>query len=146
MFKKLLFVCIGNICRSPTAELLMRQRLRGREAVEVSSAGLQALVGKPIDPEAAALLRENGIDPDTHVARQATPSVLAAADLILVMEQAHHAKIVREVPQVSGKTFLLGKWRGHQEIPDPYRQHREAFQHVYRLIDDCVGSWAPYIK
>lgn len=146
MFKKLLFVCIGNICRSPTAELLMRQRLRGREAVEVSSAGLQALVGKPIDPEAAALLRENGIDPDTHVARQATPSVLAAADLILVMEQVHHAKIVREVPQVSGKTFLLGKWRGQQEIPDPYRQHREAFEHVYRLIDDCVGSWAPYIK
>lgn len=146
MFKKLLFVCVGNICRSPTAELMMRHRLAGREGVEVSSAGLQALVGRGVDPEAAALLREAGIDPDGHKARQASASVLAAADLILVMEQSHQVKIAREVPQVSGKTFLLGKWCGQREIPDPYRQSREAFEHVYRLIDDCVDSWAPYIK
>ena len=146
MFRKLLFVCVGNICRSPTAELVMKYRLQGRAGIDVSSAGLQALVGRPVDPEAAALLREAGIEPDTHKARQATPSVLAAADLILVMEHAHQARIAREVPQVSGKTFLLGKWRGQREIPDPYRQHKEAFEHVYRLIDDCVESWLPYIK
>ncbi len=146
MFRKLLFVCVGNICRSPTAELMMRHRLAGRQGVEVSSAGLQALVGRGVDPEAAALLREAGIDPDGHKARQASSSVLAAADLILVMEHSHQVKIAREVPQVSGKTFLLGKWRGQREIPDPYRQSREAFEHVYRLIDDCVDSWAPYIK
>ncbi|AKC86807.1 low molecular weight protein-tyrosine-phosphatase [Pseudoxanthomonas suwonensis] len=146
MFKKLLLVCIGNICRSPTAEILMRHRLQGRPGVEVASAGLQALVGRPIDPTAAGLLREAGHDPDGHQARQASSSVLAAADLILVMEQAHLSRIVREVPQVSGKTFLLGKWRGGREIPDPYRQQRAAFEHVYGLIDDCVASWAPYIK
>lgn len=146
MFRKILFVCVGNICRSPTAELLMRHRLQGRPGVEVSSAGLQALVGRPVDPEAAALLREAGIAPDGHQARQATPSILAAADLVLVMEHAHQTRIAREVPQVSGKTFLLGKWRGQREIPDPYRQHREAFEHVYQLIDDCVDSWLPYIK
>ena len=146
MFKKILFVCVGNICRSPTAELLMRHRLQGRAGVEVSSAGLQALVGRPVDPEAAALLRIAGVDPETHKARQASPSVLAAADLILVMEQVHQVKIAREVPQVSGKTFLLGKWCGQREIPDPYRQSREAFEHVYQLIDQCVDSWTPYIK
>src|SRR5690606_15879723 len=146
VFRKILFICVGNICRSPTAALLMNHRLQGRAGIEVSSAGLQALVGRPLDPTAAELLRENGIDPEGHVARQATPSILAAADLVLVMEQAHHARIVREVPQVSGKTFLLGKWRGQREIPDPYRQHREAFEHVYRLIDDSVDSWVPYIK
>lgn len=146
MFRKLLFVCIGNICRSPTAEVLMRHRLQGRPGVEVASAGLQAMVGRPIDPAAAELLREAGHDPDGHQARQASASVLAGADLILVMEQAHLARIVREVPQVSGKTFLLGKWRGGREIPDPYRQQRAAFEHVYGLIDDCVASWAPYIK
>lgn len=146
MFRKLLFVCVGNICRSPTAELLMRHRLQDRTGVEVASAGLQALVGRPVDPEAAALLRGAGIDPGSHAAQQATPSVLAAADLILVMEHSHQAKIAREVPQVSGKTFLLGKWCGQREIPDPYRQSREAFEHVYQLIDECVDSWAPYIK
>ena len=146
MFKKLLLVCVGNICRSPTAEILMRHRLQGRAGVEVASAGLQALVGRPIDPTAAELLREAGLDPDGHRARQASPSVLAAADLVLVMEQAHLSRITREVPQVSGKTFLLGKWRGGREIPDPYRQQRAAFEHVYGLIDDCVAGWAPYIK
>ncbi len=146
MFSKLLFVCVGNICRSPTAEILMRARLGDRPGVEVASAGLQALVGRPIDPTAAGLLREGGHDPDAHRARQATPSVLAAADLVLVMEQAHLTRIAREVPQVSGKTFLLGKWRGGREVPDPYRQHREAFEHVHRLIDDCVGAWVPYIR
>lgn len=98
-----------------------------------------------MDDTAAALLREAGLDPDAHRARQATPSVLAAADLILVMEQSHLARIAREVPQVSGKTFLLGKWDGC-EIPDPYRQQRIAFEHVYGLIDSAVARWAPHIK
>ena len=146
MFRKLLFVCVGNICRSPTAEILMRHRLQGREGIEVASAGLQALVGRPIDPSARECLREGGHEPGEHQPRQASASVLAAADLILVMEQAHQARIVREVPQVSGKVFLLGKWRGQREIPDPYRQQRVAFEHVHGLIGGCVDSWVPYIK
>jgi len=145
VFRKVLFVCVGNICRSPTAEVLLRHQVGSRPGVEVSSAGLQAMVGRPMDDTAAALLREAGLDPDAHRARQATPSVLAAADLILVMEQSHLARIAREVPQVSGKTFLLGKWDGC-EIPDPYRQQRIAFEHVYGLIDSAVARWAPHIK
>jgi Protein-tyrosine-phosphatase len=146
VFRKILFVCVGNICRSPTAELLMRHRLQGRPGVEVSSAGLQALVGRPVDPEAAALLRERA---STRTAPGAAGDALhpgRSGTWFLVMEHAHQTRIAREVPQVSGKTFLLGKWRGQREIPDPYRQHREAFEHVYQLIDDCVDSWLPYIK
>lgn len=145
MFKKLLLVCVGNICRSPTAEILMRDALCDRVGVEVSSAGLQALVGKPVDPMAATLLREHGLDPDAHRARQATPEVLAAADLILVMEQAHVSRIIRDAPQVSGKTFLLGRWDS-LEVPDPYRQQRIAFEHVYSLIERSVDRWSKYIK
>ncbi len=145
MFKKVLLVCIGNICRSPTAEILMRHQLRDRVGIEVSSAGLQALVDRPIDGTAGELLLEHGHDPSGHRGRLATPSVLSAADLVLVMEQSHAARIAREVPQVSGKTFLLGKWDG-VEIPDPYRQQRIAFEHVYGLIDQGVARWARYIK
>jgi len=145
VFKKVLLVCVGNICRSPTAEILMRHELRGRAGVEVSSAGLQALVGHAIDPTAGELLREAGLDPEAHRARQASGAILAAADLILVMEQSHHARIVRDHPQVSGKTFLLGRW-SKREIPDPYRQQRAAFEHVYGLIAEGVAGWAPHIK
>lgn len=145
MFKKVLFVCIGNICRSPTAEILMRHELRDREGVEVTSAGLQALVGKPIDAMAGQLLHEAGHSTDGHRGRLATPSVLCAADLILVMEHAHAARIARDVPQVSGKTFLLGRW-DKVEIPDPYRQQRIAFEHVYGLIKQGVSRWSAHIK
>lgn len=145
MFKKLLLVCVGNICRSPTAEILFRHHLRGREGVEVASAGLHALVGHPIDPTAAVLLREHGHDADAHRARQVTPSTLGAADLILVMERAHLAQIAREVPQVSGKTFLLGRW-DNSEVPDPYRQQRVAFEHVYGLMEQGVARWATHIS
>src|SRR5690606_41246088 len=99
-----------------------------------------------VEPEVAGRLRIQGEEPETHKARRASPSVLTGADQILVMEQAHQVKIAREVPQVSGKTFLLGEWCGQREIPDPYRQSREAVEHVYQLIDQCVDSWAPYIK
>jgi len=145
VFKKLLLVCVGNICRSPTAEILFRQRLHGRAGVEVASAGLHALAGHPIDPTAAALLCEQGHDPSAHRARQATPSILGAADLILVMERAHLAQIAREVPQVSGKTFLLGRW-DDIEVPDPYRQQRFAFEHVYGLMEQGAARWANYIS
>lgn len=123
----------------------MRHQLRGQAGISVSSAGLQALVDRPTDATAAELLREHGHDPDGHRARQVTSALLAESDLILVMEQAHAQRIAREFPQVSGKTFLLGRWE-KLEIPDPYRQQRPAFEHVYALTARSVASWAPYIK
>ena len=145
VFKNLLLVCVGNICRSPTAEILVRHALQGREGVQVGSAGLHALVGHAIDPLAATLLRERGHDPLAHRARQATASMLGDADLILVMERAHVAKIAREWPQVSGKTFLLGRW-DNSEVPDPYRQGRIAFEHAYGLIEQGAARWGKYIS
>lgn len=145
MFKNLLLVCVGNICRSPTAEILARHALQGRDGVQVASAGLHALAGHAIDPMAAALLRERGHDPLIHRARQATASLLGDADLILVMERAHVAQIAREWPQVSGKTFLLGRW-DNSEVPDPYRQGRIAFEHAYGLIEQGISRWGKYIS
>ncbi|MGO3127120.1 MAG: low molecular weight protein-tyrosine-phosphatase [Luteimonas sp.] len=145
VFRKILIVCIGNICRSPTAEIVLRHAL-DRPDIEVSSAGLQALVDRPVDPTAAELLRGRGLDPDAHRARQVTPDLLGSVDLVLVMERAQQARIVRDAPQASGKTLLLGKWRGDLEIPDPYRQQRPAFEHVLRLIDESVAGWRPYLR
>ncbi|SEM44902.1 protein-tyrosine phosphatase [Pseudoxanthomonas sp. GM95] len=143
MFRKVLFVCVGNICRSPTAEVLLRH---ARPELKVGSAGLHALVDHPLDAKAAELLGMHGLDGSAHRARQLTPDLLAAADLILVMERHHHEQILREAPQFSGKTFLAGKWRGSCEIPDPYRKSRAAFEHVYSELDASVASWLPYLR
>ncbi|BAL23230.1 low molecular weight protein-tyrosine-phosphatase [Azoarcus sp. KH32C] len=140
-FKRILVVCVGNICRSPTAEHILRQALEG-SGCTVESAGLAALVGKPIDPTALEILTGKEQSPAPHAARQVTPAMLAQADLILVMEKRHLQDIVGAVPQVRGKTFLLGKWLGDAEIPDPFRKDRDAFEHAYVLIDQSVTAWA----
>jgi len=144
VFKRILFVCIGNICRSPTAEYLLRARLAS-DGIDVGSAGLSALVGRPMDATAAQVLLEHGVDGSPHRGRQVTPDLLLKSDLILAMEKSHVAVIGRSAPEVSGKVFLLGKWQADKEIPDPYGQSRPSFDHVFQLIDKGVSGWLPYL-
>ncbi|HEY4089982.1 MAG TPA: low molecular weight protein-tyrosine-phosphatase [Luteibacter sp.] len=145
MFQKILITCIGNICRSPTAEYLFRHRLGEGSKIQVSSAGLGALTGHPIDASALELLREHGIDGSAHRARQLDRSLLRSADLVLAMERDHVGSITRMAPEASGKVFLLDRWLVGQDIPDPFRQSRPAFEHVYTLIDNSVNSWMKYL-
>jgi protein-tyrosine phosphatase len=144
MFKNILFVCVGNICRSPSAEIMLRHAV-GDRGIQVSSAGLGALVDHRIDPTAQQLLVEHGLDGTTHRGRQISEAILGAADLVLTMERKHVRRITEIAPQASGKTFLLGKWQSDLEIPDPYRQSRPAFEHVYGLMDEGVRSWVRYL-
>lgn len=144
VFKNVLFVCVGNICRSPSAEVMLRQAVAGK-GIQVSSAGLGALVGHGIDATAQELLVEQGMDGLAHRARQIDDAILGAADLVLTMERKHVRRIAEIAPQASGKTFLLGKWQQDREIPDPYRQQRPAFEHVYKLMAEGVESWARHL-
>lgn len=144
MFGRILTVCVGNICRSPTAEYLFRRYL-GERGIQVESAGLSALVDHPIDPKAADILAEHYVDATPHRARQVTPELLRAADLVLGMEKRHLVALARLAPEASGKMFLLDKWLDARDIPDPYRQQRPAFEHVHALIDAGVRSWLPYL-
>lgn len=144
MFQRILLVCVGNICRSPTAEYLLRHRL-GDAPLSISSAGLGALEDHPMDATAASLLLEHGIDARAHRGRQLLPSMLREADLVLVMEREHASRIASLAPEASGKVLLLGKWLGEKEIPDPYRQSRTTFEHVYGLIDQAVTQWLAYL-
>ncbi len=144
MFKNVLFVCVGNICRSPSAEVMLRQATAGK-GIQISSAGLGALVDHGIDATAQELLVEHGLDGTGHRARQINTAILAKADLVLTMERKHVRRITAIAPEASGKTFLLGKWQQDREIPDPYRQQRPAFEHVYRLMAEGVQSWARHL-
>jgi protein-tyrosine phosphatase len=106
---------------------------------------LNALVGRPMDDTSRQLLLEHGIDGEAHRARQLTPSMLRDSDLVFVMERGHMHAVNQLVPEVSGKVFLLDKWLQGRDIPDPYRQQRPAFEHVYELIEPAVQSWLRYL-
>ena len=84
MFNKILVVCVGNICRSPAAEAKLRQLAPA--SVQIASAGIQALVDHPADPQAQEEARKDGLDLSAHRARQLTDAMCQAHDLILVME------------------------------------------------------------
>jgi protein-tyrosine phosphatase len=144
-FGRVLMVCVGNICRSPMAEVVLRARLADA-AVIVESAGLAALSGSAIDPLAQAVLEAHGLSGRSHVARQVKRSLIEAADLVLVMEKKHLDIIQGISFSAVGKTFLLGKWDGDIDIPDPYRQGRDAFLRSYQQIDRALGSWQELLR
>ncbi|SSY80962.1 low molecular weight protein-tyrosine-phosphatase [Alysiella crassa] len=145
MFNKVLVVCVGNICRSPTGEYLLKQRLPKHE---IASAGVGALVDKPADPQAQAVAQQHGVDLSPHIARQLTPEIAAQYDLILVMEQGHIDAVSKISPSARSKTMLFGQWlpQGRRDIADPYRQSDEMFQIVYTQLKQAADLWAEKLK
>lgn len=141
MVEKILIVCIGNICRSPIAENLLREGLT-RTGVAVESAGLSAMVDSPIEPLARLVLEECGCIPKDHKAVQLTSRLVIESDLILVMERRHLKGVFSIAPEARGKVFLLGKWQENREISDPYRQGKPAFVHAFALIKEATDAWA----
>lgn len=104
---EVLYVCTGNVCRSPMAEALFGHHLRAGSGVRVSSAGTQALVGSGMDPASAEALRELGVDGSAHRARQFEPRMAFSADLILTAEIAHRDLVMTAVPSAFRRTFTL---------------------------------------
>ncbi|WP_447907950.1 arsenate reductase/protein-tyrosine-phosphatase family protein [Serratia fonticola] len=139
MFDSILVVCVGNICRSPTGERLLKKMLPNKR---IASAGLGALVGKPADSTATKVAFESGLSLEGHCGQQLTSDMCRDYDLILVMEKRHIDAVCRLAPEVRGKTMLFGYWVGQQEIADPYRQSREAFIFVYNLLNESAQKWA----
>lgn len=139
---KILTVCIGNICRSPAAEALFRFKLSQKiDHVEVSSAGIAALVGKPAEPFAQKVMQEKyGLDISAHRAQQVNDQLLKNHDLILVMDDEQARVLKKRYSFASGKIHRLGKWQ-HANVLDPYRQSEAVFQDRIQLISQCVNDW-----
>ncbi|HHS9855083.1 TPA: protein tyrosine phosphatase [Klebsiella quasipneumoniae subsp. quasipneumoniae] len=139
MFDSVLVVCTGNICRSPMGERILQSLLPEKR---IKSAGVGALVGHPADPLALQVSNEKGINLEGHSGTQFTTAMSIEYDLILVMDKNHIEQVSKIAPHARGKTMLIGHWMGNKEIPDPYKQSKEAFEFVYQLIDEACRSWA----
>ena len=145
MIRHILVVCVGNICRSPMAEALLKRELREQDGITVESAGLGALVGYPASEFSIELMDELGVDITAHRARQIHPDMVNAADLVLVMEAGHKRAIDDADPTARGKVHRLGEWQD-KDIDDPYRQPKAAFADALEDIREGVRLWVEKIK
>jgi protein-tyrosine phosphatase len=136
---RLLVVCVGNICRSPVGERLLQTLL---PKVEVTSAGIAALVGHGADKLAASVAQAHGVTLEGHVSRQFSTEIGATQDLILVMESGHKREIARMYPQLSGRTMLFDQWTGMKGIADPYQRSQEFHESVFLQIKAAADAWA----
>lgn len=139
--KNLLFVCTGNVCRSPMAAELFAARARTRAPqMRVTSAGVAALVGKPPPGPVLALMAKLGIDASSHRGTQFTAELGSQQDLILVMETRQQQFIEKNWISLRGRVRRLGEWRG-QDIPDPFGLPEQYYANCLGRIEECVDDW-----
>lgn len=141
----LLVVCVGNICRSPVAEALLKRHLPGRK---VWSAGLHAVVGQPADAPSRDIAAQHGLDLSAHRAQQIAGWMSAHADLVLVMEAMQQQELERLFPLARGKIRRLGEFgpQGAFDIADPYQQPRAVFEATHAAIALGVAEWVRRIQ
>ena len=139
----LLFLCLGNLCRSPFAAVAAAGRLPG---VTVESAGFLSHDGRPSPVHVVQVARTLGVDVSASRARRVTAAQIAAADLIVCMDVTHLERMAAEFPQAMGKTTLLGLFNtaGPTEMKDPYDLSPSAtlavFEDMLRSIDALASE------
>lgn len=170
---RVLFVCIGNICRSPLGAALLTSRLPGTR-FEIDSAGVMAMVGQGMDPGSAAHAQAQGIDVSSFRAQQLTADHVTQADLILTATKELRSRVLSESPAALRRTFTALEFAAlldivepqpdpralvaaaaaarsqvrltSYDIPDPYRRGSEAHAAAAELMEAAVDRIATSLR
>jgi protein-tyrosine phosphatase len=151
---RVLFVCMGNICRSPTAHGVFEAKVREAglaDRVEVDSAGTHSYhVGAPPDHRSQAHALKRGFDLSTQRARQLTPEDFETFDLVLVMDWENLVTAERLCPPARAKKLrrFAEFFQQHDSpvVPDPYQGGADGFEHVLDLVEDGSAGLLAHVR
>jgi protein-tyrosine phosphatase len=144
--RSILFVCTGNICRSPTAEGVLRA-MAVAEGIElrIESAGIGDWhVGNPPDERTQHHAKSRGYDLSAQRARQVRPGDFTDFDLILAMDRGHLRALERMAPR--GERHKLRLFAAGQDVPDPYYGGAEGFERVLDLVEAACRDLLQELK
>ena len=149
--KSVLFVCTGNICRSPIAEGFFRRLTGNRKDIEVASAGVHAVRGQPPSVYAVEVCAEDGANISDLRSQPLTGALVDQATHIFAMTGAHVETIQTLFPQSAEKTFLLREfeepgttvWR---DVPDPIGLGRDVYEDCARIIKNALPSVLAFVE
>ncbi|MDL2284396.1 low molecular weight phosphotyrosine protein phosphatase [Oxalobacter sp. OttesenSCG-928-P03] len=136
MINHILVLCLGNICRSPMAEGLLKEKFPEKT---ITSAGLRGMTGWTADPSSIRIMAKHGIDITSHRGRNLTRQMVEEADLILTMEEQQTRTVESRFPEAKGKIMRLGEY-GNYDIADPFNRSIEFFKKTYELIEKGVDQ------
>lgn len=141
MTDSLLFVCAGNTCRSPLAQVIARKLFvsAGREDILVASAGVSAIDGSGASSGALEIARQHGLDLENFQSQRITEALLESASLVVLMETSQRPAVLSLWPRADMKTFLLGSLAGavgaEAQVPDPFGGSLESYRRTYSKIE-----------
>ena len=149
--KTILFICTGNVCRSPMAEGIFRHAIQGRGSYRVVSAGLGAMEGQPPSAHAVDAVKELGIDIAGQRSRMLTPELVSQADYIFGMTHSHVDTVMLLYPQAAEKTFLLREFDDtldpfEKDISDPIGGSYEVYMNCRDQIEQGIVSLLRFIE
>jgi protein-tyrosine phosphatase len=151
---RVLFVCLGNICRSPLGAAIMKKKIRERgleSLIEVDSCGTSNYhIGDNADPRTIASAKKHGVAID-HCARQLTSDDLDHFDFVLAMDKSNYQNILRlaKVSEQSTKVRLMRAFdpvSQGADVPDPYHGGEIGFQEVYEILDRATDGFINFLN
>ncbi len=152
--KRVLFICTGNICRSPTAEGVFRRFVEQaglEDRIGMDSAGTHGYhVGEPPDPRSQAAASARGYDLSGLRARRFAREDFSRFDLVLAMDRDHHTILTRFAPAGAGHKLRMlmefARRSGVDEVPDPYYGAPDGFELVLNLVEDAAEGLLDHLR